>query len=145
MRWRRLCQAALQVCLSTSTLRGGAEQRIPLQPSCVQDSLQGAQLAVWHTAVHMACSCLQDAQLSAGCTAVCRLSQCSHGTVWHTALPGTHLSPGAQLCRAQLSQGNSYLRHRAVCGVHSWLRVHSSLQSTQLSHGTQLSAAAEFQ
>lgn len=153
VRWRRLCQAALQACLSTGTLRGGAEQRAPLQPSCVQECLQGAQLAVWHTAVYVARSCLQDAQLSAGCAAVCRmlsclqdaqlsvcrLSQCSHGTVWHSALPGTHLCPGAQLCRAQLSQGAQLSQstqlsvgctagsgHTAVCRTHSCLQLQNS-------------------
>lgn len=110
----------------------GGEQKAPLQPSCAQDCLQGAQLAVWHTAVHMAHSCLQDAQLPAGCPSV-HMAQCGtqlclgHSCPWCSALQGTVISR----CTAMSE-------HTAVCGVHSWLRIHSCLQE-------QLSAAVEFQ
>lgn len=141
VRWRRLCQAALQACLSTGTLRGGAEQRAPLQPSCVQECLQGAQLAVWHTAVHVARSCLQDAQLSAGCTAVCLQAvpvftwhSVALSSAWNTSVPGCSALQGTAISRC-----TAISEHTAVCGVHSWLRTHSCLQNTQLS------AAAEFQ
>lgn len=133
-RWRRPCQAALLACLSAGTLRGGGEQKAPLQPSCVQGCVQGAQLAVWHTAVTWHTAVIWH-------TAVCRLPQGSHGTVWHPALSGTHLSRGAQLCRAQLSQGTQLSRgtqlsvgctagsgYTAVCRTHSCLVAHSCLQ-----------------
>lgn len=78
--------------------------------------LYGTQLCTWHTAV-------------------CRLSQCSHGTVWHTAGPGTCLSGCSAL------QGAVISRCTAISG-------HSCLWGAQLAQETQLSAertAAELQ
>lgn len=110
MRWKELCQAALSLYLCSGTLQAGGEQKAPLWSSC----LQCTQLPAVYTAVcreHgcLAHSCPHGTQLSPGCRAVCRMSQCSHGT--------------------QLCLGHSYLR------VHSCPMVHSCLWVVQMFTG----------